>query len=75
VRGRCVTLETGGTAGEGELMSQQSRIALAEAIGTFILVVGGPGTAVLAAGGTFFPAGAVGVLGVALAFGLSLMCA
>jgi aquaporin Z len=38
-------------------------------------VVGGPGTAVLAAGGTFFPAGAVGVLGVALAFGLSLMCA
>ena len=55
-------------------MSARSRIALAEAIGTMILVVGGPGTAVLATGG-FFPTGSVGVLGVALAFGLSLMCA
>jgi aquaporin Z len=55
-------------------MSDQNRIAVAEAIGTMILVVGGPGTAVLATGG-FFQAGSVGVLGVALAFGLSLLCA
>jgi aquaporin Z len=55
-------------------MSEQNRIACAEAIGTLILVVGGPGTAVLATG-AFFAPGAVGVLGVALAFGLSLMCA
>ena len=55
-------------------MSEQQRVALAEAIGTLILVVGGPGTAVLATGG-FFPTGSVGVLGVALAFGLSLLCA
>ena len=39
-----------------------------------ILVIGGPGTAILATGG-FFPGGSVGVLGVALAFGLSLLCA
>ena len=45
-------------------MSERGRIALAEAIGTLILVVGGPGTAVLATGG-FFPKGSVGVLGVA----------
>jgi aquaporin Z len=55
-------------------MTQQHRIALAEGVGTFILVVGGPGTAVLATGG-FFPTGSVGVLGVAIAFGLSLLCA
>ena len=55
-------------------MSSKGRIALAEAIGTLILVVGGPGTAVLATG-DFFPTGSVGVLGVALAFGLSLLCA
>lgn len=55
-------------------MSEKARIAFAEAIGTMILVVGGPGTAVLATGG-FFPKGSVGVLGVALAFGLSLLCA
>ena len=34
-------------------MSQRGRIALAEAIGTLILVVGGPGTAILATGGFF----------------------
>lgn len=55
-------------------MQQRGRIALAEGLGTCILVVGGPGTAVLATGG-FFPKGSVGVLGVALAFGLSLLCA
>ena len=55
-------------------MNEKSRIALAEGIGTLILIVAGPGTAVLATGG-FFPSGSVGVLGVALAFGLGLMCA
>lgn len=55
-------------------MSQRGRIALAEAIGTLILVVGGPGTAILATGG-FTPKNSVGTLGVAIAFGLSLLCA
>ena len=55
-------------------MNERGRIALAEGIGTLILVVGGPGTAMLATG-TFLPKGTVGVLGVALAFGLSLLCA
>ena len=54
-------------------MQDRWRIALAEGIGTMILVVGGPGTAVLATGG--FTKNTVGVLGVALAFGLSLLCA
>ena len=48
------------------------RIGVAELIGTFVLVIGGPGTAVLATGG-FFRTGSVEVLGVALAFGLSLL--
>jgi aquaporin Z len=55
-------------------MTEQQRIAVAEAIGTMILVVGGPGTAVLATG-AFTPESTVGVLGVAIAFGLSLLCA
>src|SRR5947207_15762639 len=55
-------------------MSERPRIALAEAIGTMILVVGGPGTAILATGG-FFATNSVGELGVAIAFGLSLLCA
>jgi aquaporin Z len=55
-------------------MNERLRIGLAELIGTMILVVGGPGTAVLATG-NFFPTGSVGVLGVALAFGLSLLVA
>jgi aquaporin Z len=55
-------------------MTEQSRIALAEAIGTMILVVGGPGTAILATGG-FLATSSVGELGVAIAFGLSLLCA
>lgn len=42
------------------------RIALAEALGTFVLVIGGVGSAVIA--GKF-----IGALGVALAFGLSLL--
>jgi len=50
-------------------MSNSVRIGIAEAIGTAILVIGGPGTAILAGdvvGGT---------LGIALAFGFSLLCA
>lgn len=53
-------------------MSRDVRILSAEAIGTLVLVLGGPGTAILATGG-FFGDGSVGVLGVALAFGLSLL--
>jgi aquaporin Z len=56
-------------------MTQQHRIALAEAVGTLILVVGGPGTAILATGGFSGPTSSVGILGVAIAFGLSLLCA
>jgi aquaporin Z len=55
-------------------MNDRGRICLAEGIGTLILVVAGPGTAVLATG-TFLPNGSVGVLGVSLAFGLGLLCA
>lgn len=55
-------------------MDDRLRIGIAEAVGTMILVVGGCGTAVLATG-NFFPKGSVGVLGVALAFGLSLLVA
>jgi aquaporin Z len=50
-------------------MSNSVRIGVAEAIGTAILIIGGPGTAILAGdvvGGT---------LGVSLAFGFSLLCA
>ncbi len=55
-------------------MDDRVRIGIAEAIGTMILIIGGPGTAVLATG-NFFSKGSVGVLGVALAFGLSLLVA
>ncbi len=55
-------------------MIERLRLGFAEAIGTMILIVGGPGTAVLATG-HFFPTGSVHVLGVALAFGLSLLVA
>ncbi len=50
-------------------MSLKHRIA-AEFVGTFWLVLGGCGSAVLAAG---FPAGGIGFLGVALAFGLTVL--
>jgi aquaporin Z len=50
-------------------MSLSKRLT-AEFIGTFWLVLGGCGTAVLAAG---FPKVGVGLLGVALAFGLTLL--
>ena len=54
--------------------SRTLRILVAELVGTMILIVGGPGTAILATG-NFFESGSVGVLGVALAFGLALLCA
>lgn len=57
-------------------MKQPARIALAEGVGTMILIVGGPGTAILATGGFFdTPGASVGVLGVSIAFGLALLCA
>lgn len=52
-------------------MSQKSRILVAEMLGTMILILGGPGTAIFAQ----FLGFNVGVLGVAIAFGLSLLCA
>src|SRR6476661_7106236 len=58
----------------GGFMSERGRLFVAELIGTLILIVGGPGTAVLATS-TFEPGGNVGRLGVSLAFGLSLLCA
>lgn len=48
-------------------MNDNIRIPLAEAIGTAILVIGGPGTAI-------FAGAEIGTHGVALAFGLSLLC-
>jgi aquaporin Z len=53
-------------------MNDNLRIPLAEAIGTAVLVIGGPGAAIFATGG-FDGSPNVGALGVALAFGLSLM--
>jgi aquaporin Z len=53
-------------------MNQTTRIVLAEGIGTAALVIGGPGTAIFATG-VFNPGLSVGILGVSLAFGLSLM--
>ena len=47
-------------------MDDKLRIGLAEAVGTAVLVIGGPGTAILSNG-------AAGQLGVAIAFGVSLM--
>ena len=49
-------------------MSRTTRILIAEAIGTFILMLGGPGTAV-------FAGEAVDVLGIALGFGFALLVA
>jgi len=51
-------------------MNDNLRIPLAEAFGTAVLVLGGPGTAIFATG--VFDGLSVGILGVALAFGLSL---
>jgi aquaporin Z len=49
------------------------RLLAAEFIGTFVLVIAGPGSAVLATGGFAGPPSTIGVLGVSLAFGLSLL--
>jgi aquaporin Z len=51
--------------------SRTVRILVAEIVGTMILIVGGPGTAIF----TNFVGVNVGPLGVAFAFGLSLLCA
>jgi glycerol uptake facilitator-like aquaporin len=59
---------------KGNAVDSRLRIGIAEAIGTMILVVGGAGTAILATG-TFFPKGSFGIIGVALAFGVSLLVA
>jgi aquaporin Z len=61
---------SGATAG-GVKMSRQARILVAELIGTMILILGGPGTVIF---GQFLGFD-IGVLGVSLAFGLSLLCA
>ena len=53
-------------------MSDNIRIPLAEVIGTAVLVLGGAGTAIFATGG-FEEGLSVGILGVSLAFGLSLL--
>lgn len=51
-------------------MSQLQRRLAAEALGTLVLVFGGCGSAVLAAG---FDPGGIGLLGVSLAFGLTVL--
>ncbi len=53
------------TSTAGRSGSIDTRILTAEGIGTAVLIMGGPGSAILAAP-------AIGVLGVAIAFGLSL---
>ncbi len=54
-------------------MNDNIRIPIAEALGTAVLVIGGPGTAIFATG-IFNEDLNVGALGVSLAFGLSLLC-
>src|SRR3954466_1997041 len=55
----------------GGNMKRSARILVAELIGTMILILGGPGTVIF---GQFLGFN-IGVLGVSLAFGLSLLCA
>ena len=52
-------------------MTKQHRIFVAELLGTMILILGGPGAAIF----THYVGVNIGPLGVALAFGLSLLCA
>jgi aquaporin Z len=53
-------------------MNRHARILVAELIGTMILILGGPGSAIF----THYVLGvSIGMLGVAFAFGLSLLCA
>jgi len=54
-------------------MNDNIRVPIAEGFGTAVLVIGGPGTAIFATGG-FNDGLNVGILGVSLAFGLSLLC-
>jgi aquaporin Z len=55
-------------------MTERGRIFVAELVGTLILVTAGPGAAIFA--GSRLAGGVIGgTLGVALAFGLSLLCA
>jgi len=54
-------------------MSRMARILLAEIVGTMILILAGPGSAMIATG--VFGVPSIGTLGVALAFGLGLLCA
>jgi len=54
-------------------MNQKFRIAIAEAIGTAVLVIGGCGSAVLATNQKLFESNSIGLLGVSIAFGLSLL--
>jgi aquaporin Z len=54
-------------------MNNDVRIGITEALGTAVLVFGGAGTAIFATGG-FNDGLSVGILGVSLAFGLSLLC-
>ena len=54
-------------------MNDNIRIPIAEALGTAVLVIGGPGTAIFATGG-FSQGLDVGALGVSIAFGFSLLC-
>lgn len=54
-------------------MNDDIRIPIAEAFGTAVLVIGGPGTAIFATG-AFNDGLNVGALGVSLAFGFSLLC-
>ena len=54
-------------------MDEKFRIPVAEAFGTAVLVIGGPGTAIFATG-NFNEGLSVGILGVAFAFALSLLC-
>src|SRR4051794_1138561 len=64
------TRPAGPTAAAGPAVPTLNARLGAEALGTFWLVLGGCGTAVIAAG---FPDGGVGLLGVALAFGLTVL--
>src|ERR1700750_2601877 len=52
-------------------MSRTARILVAELLGTMILILGGPGKVLFRQ----FLGFNIGVLGVSLAFGLSLLCA
>jgi aquaporin Z len=66
---RCAYFEAGDKKQEASNMSLTKRAA-AEFLGTFWLVLGGCGSAVLAAA---FPSVGIGLLGVSLAFGLTVL--